>query len=369
MPKPNPLTTLPAEIHLEILSHIPSLADQISASLSYPPWKHLLLTSQTFKELRYFFHRPWRLEGLHNLLSPTHYHTFFGFTAKSGVITSYSLYTFDRRHHDWHTELARVVRYRQRQPHRYGPGKRVFEDDDEDLGVDRRDYTDFSKLLKKLDLYTPQPHTNQEDSEDEDEEAGFINEQIITPFVPPEVKETDWKLPLNLTYHNENYQWAVLGKMFLQGFPISFRSGVMNDHTRQHKEFHTFYLPPAQSSSPSLSLKKISKIVLKELNTRFTNEPGKPYDLRRDVERVHPNHSKILMKSEGMDPEKEHIILLDQNWHRTTFHDGEMGVAVIILPFDDEEQRLLTQQMDLRKRMGVHRFAEAQSYTYVNTLM
>ncbi|KAF3228865.1 hypothetical protein TWF106_006381 [Orbilia oligospora] len=347
---PCPLLSLPAELHLEILSYIPTLADQISASIAYPPWSTLISKTDSLKRQRYTPNRPWKSAGLHNLLSPTHYHTFFGITAKSGIITSYSLYTFDRLHNTWHEELQRVVRYRASLPHRYGPGKRIFEDDDQDLGVNRRDYTNFSKLLRKIDI-----------SGSSDSGGGcefLIDETLFSPFLTREVIEEDWKLPLDLSYNNDRIEWTLLGKMVLQGFPISFRStecGLI----KNYRDFYTIYVPETESSlEKGLTLRRIAEIAVNKLQEKIPFALGTT-EITRLIGPLHPYRENGLMKSEGLDPEEEHIILFDENWYKTSFHDGEMGVAVFILPCDDHEKKMVTKYVldreDASKRMWLPR--------------
>ncbi|KAK6334962.1 hypothetical protein TWF718_010404 [Orbilia javanica] len=344
----HPLLSLPAELHLEILSHLPSLSDQISASQAYPPWKTLISKTESLKRHRYHYRRPWKQEGLHNLLAPAHYHTFLGLTTKSGVITSYSLYTFDRLHDDWHEKLAQVVHYRKRFPHRYGPGKRMFEDDDEDLGVNRRDYTDFSKLLKTLDI----------------SELGFLDEPLFSPYLPKDVIEEDWAHPLDFSYKNaDRYEWAVLGKMFFEGFPITLRSTEcpLLKHPTP-RDFYTFYQRPTEFPSAEITLRQVAEKVVSALQKKIPEpipEPVQLYGYRSITPKV-PDRSAGVMRSEGMDPEKEHIVLLDENWYKTAWTVGEVGIAAFVIPCDDDEREIVVKRIKSRE-------AEAQrlvEYTF-----
>ncbi|KAK6510696.1 hypothetical protein TWF506_009797 [Arthrobotrys conoides] len=339
---PCPLLFLPAEIHIEILSRLPTITEQICASIAYPPWAILISKTESLKRQRYAINRPWKCAALHNLLSPSHYHTFFGLTTKSGQITSYNLYTFDRHHDDWHRELAKVVRYRAQFPHRYGPGKRIFEDDDLDLGVNRRDYTNFYRLLRNLNI----------------SEYSFIDEPLFSPFLEKQVVEEDWKLPLDLSFQNERYEWALLGKMVLQGFPVSFRSTEC-PFVRDHRHFFTFYIPGTEPSLASgLTLRNLAEMAVNQLQKKIPLVLGST-PITNLIGPLHPDRSTGLMKSEGLDPEKEHIILFDENWYKKSFHDGEAGVSVIILPYDDDEKKIVTKKVldreDASKRMDIPR--------------
>ncbi|KAK6360135.1 hypothetical protein TWF730_006288 [Orbilia blumenaviensis] len=64
-----PLTSLPPEIHIEILTYITDeILDQIAASAAYPLWSELLTTSRTFLKSRYFFSKASPSVGIHKLL-------------------------------------------------------------------------------------------------------------------------------------------------------------------------------------------------------------------------------------------------------------------------------------------------------------
>ncbi|KAK6529559.1 hypothetical protein TWF281_008729 [Arthrobotrys megalospora] len=313
------LSFIPAEIHFEIVTYLPDFEDQISASLAYPVWNSIISKDESFRKSRYTYSSLWRHEGLHHLLGPPPIHTFFGITAQSGKIKSYGLYTFGLDQEQYEREVARVLRYRKNHPSRYPPGKRTFEDDDDELGINRRDYTDFCNRISTLDISA----------------CELMDEPLVSPYLPPEIHE-EWKRPLDFSYNNDQPQWAYLGKMVLQGFPVCLGTsecGLLNEN----RDFYTFTVSNTQT--PDLTLRKLADIIVNQLGVKIPEtERG------RRITVTEPNRSDGILKPEGIDSEKEHVILIDQHWHSkwnpvSRSQEGEIGVRAIIVPHDDEERR------------------------------
>ncbi|KAK6354099.1 hypothetical protein TWF730_008516 [Orbilia blumenaviensis] len=312
-----PLSSLPAELHIEILSHLPSLTDQISASIAYDLWKTLISTTECLKRLRYTYRRPWKQEGLHHLLSPSQYHTFFGLTAKAGKIISYNLYKFDRRHEEWHTALGYKVNYRNRHSHRY-IGKRVYEDDDEDIGVNRRDFTNFQKLVWEVDI----------------SDLGIVDEPLVSPYLHEDVVEGVWTRPLDFSYMNDTPEWTTLGQMVLEGFPVVVGTTECTDY----RDFYAF-AAPGPISLTGFTLRRLAELVVEELGKKIPGQVRGAWSLGREASARYPDLSEGVMKSEKMDPEKEHVILLDEIWYRPEYTTaGRMGISARIMPSDEEER-------------------------------
>ncbi|KAF3928664.1 hypothetical protein AA313_de0209333 [Arthrobotrys entomopaga] len=83
------ITSIPYEIHLQILSYL-YIEDQISAfSTSFPPWQHALSQSKFLRKLRYETERPFLYDDFHPLLNTGL--NWLGMTVKNSQIKSYNL--------------------------------------------------------------------------------------------------------------------------------------------------------------------------------------------------------------------------------------------------------------------------------------
>ncbi|KAF3917727.1 hypothetical protein ABW20_dc0101007 [Dactylellina cionopaga] len=298
--KPSGITSFPAELHLNILSHL-RVEDQISAGFAYSVWQTLVAKSEFLRKLRYSVDRPTKHEHIHPLLSPET--SWLGLTTQAGVIKAYNIWKFPLKNSEEVRESGRF--------------KHLVNGDEVQVLTCLREYADFDNPTSKLDISS----------------CPLFEEPFFSPYIQLEVPETDQRKPTP--------EYAYL-KQMLKGFPISVYT---SEQWASEREFHTFSMPCEQI--PRLTLRGLLEFIAKSMGEILEKDEGR-YLGRGLWIRPPPSHrSEFGLR---MDPKKEYDILIDQNFFKgSNSYIGEVGVLAIIIPCDDEERRDAVENISRRK--------------------
>ncbi|KAF3922769.1 hypothetical protein ABW21_db0209369 [Orbilia brochopaga] len=168
-----PLLSLPPELHLRIFSYIPSIEDQVSASLTCTFWSTLLTSSITAQKTRYstdttYEPNQYKFVGIHSLLRPDH--SWLSCKIRNGVVTNVSLQRFPRQTSDriGHLELLYGIHSRR------SCQSRSHSSPEEKQALDRRLADLNLPSIATLDISY----------------CGFLDEPFLSPYVPRESAST-----------------------------------------------------------------------------------------------------------------------------------------------------------------------------------
>ncbi|KAK6495232.1 hypothetical protein TWF481_003258 [Arthrobotrys musiformis] len=293
-PKPSILFSFPPELHLEILSHLTRVEDQVSASLACSCWRNLLSNSESLRNIRYAIPQG-EHTGIHPLVSPET--SWLSITSQAGVVKAYNLWRFN---------------YQDNEAVRRSSGfDPEANNDEEAILKHQRNYPDIKSPISKLDISSCQ----------------FLDEPFFSPYLQLEVPENDWRDNFEL---GEPIPDQAMLKNMLRGFLVPIYSSEGYPFERHFLSFQV-----SREQIPGLTLRALLDIVAKGSGEAIREDIGYGFKL-------------------PMNLESEHDILIDQNWfYRSAFSPPEMCVKAIVIPCDDKEREDAIQIIDARKASGI----------------
>ncbi|EPS40672.1 hypothetical protein H072_5473 [Dactylellina haptotyla CBS 200.50] len=287
---PSPLLSLPPELHLKVLSYLPSIEDQVSASLSHRIWRNLLRDSNNFLRLRYTTNGLNKQPGLHCLLSPPH--TWLGVRTTAGKVNSCWLSTFDRQKKHWLYLFANTYRD---EPERYS-----------DL---QRSNADLFRPIRSVDIST----------------CPFLDESLFNPHLrsedmqAPPTKLTPAKSlqpAKRVVNWNSLHNYRAFELMRDEGFPIlvCWAEGFQVERNFTRRSV-------SKTDGKGMTIKKLLDVLAREITD--------------------------IMEAEGIDTSYEHSLVIDQ----AIYQPGDLrvarwGVRATILPSNEDERVAMFRKLE-----------------------